>query len=60
MPHIEPHWDSNLKSDRMLRIRCFRRLADTALGVFRESFKNKIGYFTVAKKGGKQRLVLDA
>eukprot|EP00971_Amphidinium_carterae_P264241 5241952-Amphidinium_carterae.1 len=58
--HIEPHWDTILKNDREIRIRFLRRLAEIGLGVYRKNFKNKIGFFTVAKKGDKQRLVLDA
>eukprot|EP00971_Amphidinium_carterae_P212080 4208518-Amphidinium_carterae.1 len=60
LQHIEPHWDNNLKTDQVLRVRFLQRLAEIGLGVFRRSFKSKIGFFTVEKKGGKQRLVLDA
>eukprot|EP00971_Amphidinium_carterae_P020417 402437-Amphidinium_carterae.2 len=60
LQHIEPYWDNNLKTDQVLRVRFLQRLAEIGLGVFRRSFKSNIGFFTVEKKGGKQRLVLDA
>ena len=57
---VRPFWDEELRSHRGTRLRFLRRLLDMGLGTLRRRIRGKVGFFTVGKKDGMQRLVCDA
>lgn len=56
---IRPYWDPKLRDNRSERIKLYQSLHDSGLLCFRRKRKSVIAYFTVKKKDGWQRLILD-
>ena len=56
---VEPYWDPVLKKDREKRKELYIALWNSGLLCFRRRRKSTIGFFTVHKKDGMQRLILD-
>ena len=57
---VEPYWDPRLRRDRSLRYEFYAALARAGLLTFRRRRKGRVGFFTVKKKDGWQRLIVDA
>ena len=57
---VTPYWDPLLKRDRGLRYRFYAALQEAGLLTFRRRRKAAVGFFTVKKKCGMQRLIVDA
>ena len=55
-----PYWDDILRHERETRLGFFRSLCERGLGGFRRRIRGRIGCFFVKKKGGDQRMVIDA
>ena len=57
---IRPYCDATFRSDRQLRLRFFKALADRGLLSFRLRVRSLVGIFFVRKKNGDLRMVIDA
>ncbi|CAE7214061.1 unnamed protein product [Symbiodinium sp. CCMP2456] len=57
---VEPYWDPSLRRSRTKRLELYRALHSAGLLAFRRRRKARVGFFTVHKKGGAQRLIVDA
>lgn len=57
---IRPYWDERLRTNRAERIRFIKLLAEKGLVGYRLRIRARAGVFFVSKKGGMQRLVIDA
>ena len=57
---VEPYWDPGLRSDSGRRFELYRALDSSGLLTFRRRRKGRVAFFTVAKKDGMQRLIVDA
>ena len=58
-PQITPYWDPGLRNDKQARVRLYQALNESGLLCFRRKRKSVISFFTVKKKDGWQRLILD-
>lgn len=58
-PQISPYWDPVLRNSRQARIQLYQALDRSGLLCFRRRRKSVISFFTVKKKDGWQRLILD-
>ena len=56
---VTPYWDSRLKGSRSRRVELYQCLFGSGLLCFRRKRKSTISFFTVRKKDGWQRLILD-
>ena len=56
----EPYWDPRLRHSKVLRIELYKALHKRQLLTFRARRKARVGFFTVKKKDGMQRLIIDA
>ena len=56
----EPYWDPGLRRDKQKRILLYQALDKANLLDFRRRRKARVGFFTVRKKDGHQRLIIDA
>ena len=56
---VEPYWDTRLRRDRALRLDLYRALHRCGLLGFCFRRKARAGLFTVKKKNGLQRLIVD-
>lgn len=57
---IRPSWDPRLRGCRWKRTKLYFRLFEQGLLSFRRKIKSRAGIFTVRKKDGPQRLIIDA
>lgn len=57
---VEPYWDPQLKRDFSKRLDLYKRLHSVGLLTFRKRRKGRVAFFTVRKKDGQQRLIVDA
>lgn len=57
---IRPYWDPRLRASRTARTQLYVRLFQQGLLSFRRRLKSRAGIFTVRKKDGMQRLIIDA
>ena len=57
---VEPYWDPSLRRSRRRRLELYKALYAANLLDFRRRRKARVEIFTVRKKDGAQRLILDA
>ena len=59
-PLKAPYFDPQLQTNKRLYLSFVRRLLDANLIELRQSCREQVGLFSVWKKGGKQRMIVDA
>ena len=57
---ITPYWDPSLRDDFSKRMQLYKALDASHLLTFRKRRKGRVAFFTVKKKDGQQRLIVDA
>ncbi len=57
---ITPYWDPSLRDDFGKRMQLYKALDSCQLLTFRKRRKGRVAFFTVKKKDGLQRLIVDA